>query len=198
MKSARTLITLCLLITAASLFAQTTPSQRLMTVNIPFAFSAGNATLPAGQYLLYTISPAWGIRFATIDGRHNAFVTRYPSTPANLRRTAGWCSIGMATSTFWSRSGLRATNWSAVLCPASGRRRLPAAAVLNRHSRSSHTPIAANEFAVIEPSGRVHRRALFSCRKDHTVRDAAALYSPQGWRAWTMWCIAHGHFSVRA
>ena len=89
MKSARTLVTLCLLITAATLFAQTTPSQRLMTVNIPFAFSAGDATLPAGQYLLYTISPDWGIRFATIDGRHNAFVNTLPnyrSTPSENTR----------------------------------------------------------------------------------------------------------------
>ena len=58
MKSARTLITICLLFTAAILFAQTTPSQRLMKINIPVAFSVGDAKLPAGQYLLYTISPA--------------------------------------------------------------------------------------------------------------------------------------------
>ena len=36
MKTARTLITICLLLTAATLIAQTTPSQRLMTVNVPF------------------------------------------------------------------------------------------------------------------------------------------------------------------
>ena len=89
MKSARTLITICLLLTAAAMFAQTTPSQRLMKVNIPFAFSAGAVKLPAGQYLLYTISPDWGIRFATIDGKHNAFVNtlpNYPSRPSENSR----------------------------------------------------------------------------------------------------------------
>jgi len=49
MKSARTLIAICLLLTAASLFAQTTPSQQLMTVNIPFAFGVEDQSLPAGQ-----------------------------------------------------------------------------------------------------------------------------------------------------
>ena len=83
MKTARTLISICLLVTAAAVFAQTTPSQRLMKVNIPFAFSAGDVKLPAGQYLLYTISPGWGIRFATIDGKHNAFVNTLPNYPSN-------------------------------------------------------------------------------------------------------------------
>ena len=82
MKCARILITICLLFTAATLFAQTTPSQRLMKVNIPFAFSVGDAKLPAGQYLLYTVNPDWGIRFATIDGKHNAFVNTLPSYPS--------------------------------------------------------------------------------------------------------------------
>ena len=81
MKSARILITICLLFATAALFAQT-GNQRLMKVNIPFAFSAGDAKLPAGQYLLYTISPDWGIRFATIDGKHNAFVNTLPNHPS--------------------------------------------------------------------------------------------------------------------
>ena len=88
MKSARILITICLLFATAALFAQT-GNQRLMKVNIPFAFSAGDAKLPAGQYLLYTISPDWGIRFATIDGKHNAFVNtlpNYPSKPSENSR----------------------------------------------------------------------------------------------------------------
>ena len=88
MKSARILITICLLFTTAALFAQT-GNQRLMKVNIPFAFSAGDAKLPAGQYLLYRISPDWGIRFATIDGKHNAFVNplpNYPSKPSENSR----------------------------------------------------------------------------------------------------------------
>ena len=81
MKSARTILTICLLFTAATVFAQTTPSHRLMKVNVPFAFSAGDAKLPAWQYLLYSINPDWGIRFATIDGKHNAFVNTLPNYP---------------------------------------------------------------------------------------------------------------------
>ena len=49
MKSARTILTICLLFTAATVFAQTTPSHRLMKVNIPFGFSAGYTKLPAAQ-----------------------------------------------------------------------------------------------------------------------------------------------------
>ena len=79
MKSARTLITLCLLITAATLFAQTTPSQRLMTVNIPFAFSAEGHSLPEGEYLVLTVTPERSIRIVSIDGKHSAIVNTLPN-----------------------------------------------------------------------------------------------------------------------
>src|SRR5215471_11828924 len=69
MKSARTLITICLLFTAATLFAQT-ESQRLMKVNIPFAFSAENHSLPEGEYL---------VRIVTADGKHTAIVNTLPN-----------------------------------------------------------------------------------------------------------------------
>ena len=82
MKSTRILITICLLFGTAALFAQT-GNQRLMKVNIPFAFCAGDTKLPAGQYLLSTITPDRGIRFATIDGRHNALVNTLPNYPSN-------------------------------------------------------------------------------------------------------------------
>jgi hypothetical protein len=49
MKNARTLITICLMFTAATLLAQTTVSQRLMTVKVPFAFAVEDHYLPAGQ-----------------------------------------------------------------------------------------------------------------------------------------------------
>jgi len=78
MKSARTLITICLLFTAATLFAQT-ESQRLMKVNIPFAFSAENHSLPEGEYLVLTVTPERSIRIVSADGKHTAIVNTLPN-----------------------------------------------------------------------------------------------------------------------
>jgi len=78
MKSARTLITICLLFTAATLFAQT-ESQRLMKVNIPFAFSAENHSLPEGEYLVLTVIPERSIRIVSADGKHTAIVNTLPN-----------------------------------------------------------------------------------------------------------------------
>ena len=79
MKSARTLITIALLFTAVSLFAQSTPSQRLMTVNIPFAFSIEGHALPAGEYLVLTVTPERSIRISSTDGKHSAVVNALPN-----------------------------------------------------------------------------------------------------------------------
>jgi hypothetical protein len=78
-KSARTLITICLLFTAATLFAQTTVSQRLMTVNVPFAFAVEDHSLPAGEYLVLTVTPERSIRITSIDGKHSAVVNDLPN-----------------------------------------------------------------------------------------------------------------------
>jgi hypothetical protein len=78
MKSARTLITICLLFTAAALFAQT-ESQRLMKVDIPFAFSVEDHSLPAGEYLVLTVTPERSIRIISIDGKHSAIVNDLPN-----------------------------------------------------------------------------------------------------------------------
>jgi hypothetical protein len=79
MKSARTLLTICLLLTAAALFAQTTPSQRLMKVNIPFAFSVEDRSLPEGEYLVLTVTPERSIRIVSADGKHTAIVNTLPN-----------------------------------------------------------------------------------------------------------------------
>jgi hypothetical protein len=79
MKSARTLITIALLFTAATLFAQTTPSQRLMTVNVPFAFAVEDHSLPAGEYLVFTVTPERSIRIVSADGKHSAIVNTLPN-----------------------------------------------------------------------------------------------------------------------
>ena len=78
MKTARTLITICLLLTAA-VFAQMTSSQRLMKVNIPFAFSVQDQSLPAGQYLVFTVTPQRSIRIVSANGKHSAIVNTLPN-----------------------------------------------------------------------------------------------------------------------
>jgi len=89
MKSARTLITICLLLTAVTLVAQTTPSQRLMKVNIPFSFGVEGASLPAGEYTIYTLTPERSVRIVSADGKHSAIVNtlpNYASSPSTNSR----------------------------------------------------------------------------------------------------------------
>jgi hypothetical protein len=78
MKTGRTLITICLLLTAA-VFAQMTSSQRLMKVNIPFAFGVQDQSLPAGQYLVFTVTPERSIRIVSANGKHSAIVNTLPN-----------------------------------------------------------------------------------------------------------------------
>ena len=79
MKTARTLIMICLLFTTATLLAQTTSSRQLMKVNIPFAFAVEDQSLPAGEYLILTVTPERSIRIASIDGKHSAVVNDLPN-----------------------------------------------------------------------------------------------------------------------
>jgi hypothetical protein len=78
MKSARTLITICLLFTAATLFAQT-ESKRLMKVNVPFSFAVEDHSLPAGEYTITTVTPERSIRIASADGKHSAVINTLPN-----------------------------------------------------------------------------------------------------------------------
>ena len=78
MKTGRTLITICLLLTAAG-FAQMRSSQQLMKVNIPFAFGVQDQSLPAGQYLVFTVTPERSIRIVSADGKHSAIVNTLPN-----------------------------------------------------------------------------------------------------------------------
>ena len=76
MKTARTLITICLLFAAtASLFAQTTPTRRLIKVDIPFAFGVEDRLLPAGKYTIFTVTPERSIRIVSANGKHSAIVS---------------------------------------------------------------------------------------------------------------------------
>jgi hypothetical protein len=80
MKSLRSQITICLLFTAAAitLSAQTT-NQRLMTVNIPFAFSVENHSLPEGEYTIFTVTPERSIRIVSSDGKDSVIVNTLPN-----------------------------------------------------------------------------------------------------------------------
>jgi hypothetical protein len=78
MKSARTLTTIYLVFTAVALFAQT-ESHRLMKVNIPFAFAVEDHSLPAGEYLVLTVTPERSIRIASTDGKYSAIVNTLPN-----------------------------------------------------------------------------------------------------------------------
>jgi hypothetical protein len=79
MKSARTLITICLLLTTAALFAQLSPSERLMKVNVPFAFGVEDRSLPSGEYTVFTITPERSIRLVSADGKHSAVINTRPN-----------------------------------------------------------------------------------------------------------------------
>ena len=78
MKSARTLITICLLFTAATIFGQV-ENRPLMKATIPFSFTVYNQTLPAGVYFVITVTPERSIRLASADGKHSAVVNDLPN-----------------------------------------------------------------------------------------------------------------------
>lgn len=88
MKSVRTLITICLLLTAATLFAQT-ENHQLMMVKIPVSFWIQDQFLPADEYNIFTVLPERAIRIASTDGRYSAVVNtlpNYASSPAENSR----------------------------------------------------------------------------------------------------------------
>jgi hypothetical protein len=73
MKSAGTMITICLLLTASTLFAQS-ESQRPMKVNVPFAFGVEDLSLPAGEYYIFTATRGRTIRIVSADGKYSAVI----------------------------------------------------------------------------------------------------------------------------
>lgn len=79
MKSIRILITISLLLTAATLFAQTESSQKLMKISVPFSFSVENHSLPSGEYFIYTVTPQRSVRIVSADGSHAVTVNTLPN-----------------------------------------------------------------------------------------------------------------------
>ncbi len=79
MTNLRNLITLPLLLTAVTLFAQTAGNQLLMKVNVPFAFTVDNQTLPAGRYDVKSVTPEHSIALISADGKHTFIVKDLPN-----------------------------------------------------------------------------------------------------------------------
>jgi hypothetical protein len=73
MKTARTLLTICLSLTATTLFAQS-ETQWLMKVHVPYSFSVADQTFPAGVYNIYSVTAARMIRITGVDGKHTTIV----------------------------------------------------------------------------------------------------------------------------
>jgi hypothetical protein len=88
MKSAGTVITICLLLIASTLFAQS-EDQRLMKVNVPFSFGVEDVSLPAGEYIIFTATPGRTIRIVSADGKYSAVIDTLlnrAEKPANKSR----------------------------------------------------------------------------------------------------------------
>lgn len=88
MKCAGARITICLLLTISTLFAQS-ESQRLMKANVPFAFGVEDCSLPAGEYTIFAAKPDRTIRIASTDGRYSVVVNtllNYAEKPAPKSR----------------------------------------------------------------------------------------------------------------
>ncbi len=67
MKSIRTLMTLCLFLAATHVFAQSEKGP-MLRVKVPFAFTVGDETFPAGNYLISTVQPERTLRIAGEGG----------------------------------------------------------------------------------------------------------------------------------
>ena len=78
MKATRTLITITLLLTAATLFAQI-ENRPLMKVNVPFSFTVDNQTLPAGVYFVKAVTPEHSISLTSDDSKHATIINDLPN-----------------------------------------------------------------------------------------------------------------------
>ena len=80
MKNARTLMIAVVLLAAVSVCSNAEDRQ-LVTANIPFAFTADNANLPAGDYTVSVMAPFNLIKLQSKDGRSVAMIAAL-ATPA--------------------------------------------------------------------------------------------------------------------
>ncbi len=77
MKSIRILVSLFLFAAATSLFAQM-DIRPLMKVNVPFQFSVGDHSMPAGEYLISSVQPERTIRISSVHGKNSAILAVSP------------------------------------------------------------------------------------------------------------------------
>jgi hypothetical protein len=80
-KQAYTLIAMIVLVGSLAVAAQAQTNSRIALVaNIPFKFSIGNKTLPAGEYTVRSISDDSStvvLRIQSLDGRTNAMLATF-------------------------------------------------------------------------------------------------------------------------
>ena len=98
-----------------------------MKVNVPFSFGVEGHSLPAGEYLVLTVTPERSIRITSIDGKHSAIVNTLPNYTKEPSTNSLSCSTSMATSTSCTRFGPSVRTWLVTRCRAGAQWRSPAA-----------------------------------------------------------------------
>ena len=89
MKNIRSLIAVTLLFaaTTATLYAQM-ENRTLMRVNVPFAFSAEDHTLPAGNYYVRSINPDHSMALVNADGGQSLIITYTPESAGSASQNS--------------------------------------------------------------------------------------------------------------
>ncbi len=77
MKTIRILVSFFFFAAATSLFAQM-EIRPLMKVNVPFQFSVGERSFPAGEYLISAVQPERTVRIVSASGNNSAIVQVMP------------------------------------------------------------------------------------------------------------------------
>lgn len=83
MKAIRILVSFFFFAAATSLFAQT-DIRPLMKVNVPFQFSVGERSLPAGEYVISSLQPERTIRISSAHGKDSAILAVLPLYKARV------------------------------------------------------------------------------------------------------------------
>jgi len=80
MKTIRMLLTIALLLGAASVYTQA-ESQTLLAVSIPFGFTVGDQNFPAGDYTVSDsfVHPETVIQLRSSDGKYFAVIQTHPT-----------------------------------------------------------------------------------------------------------------------
>ena len=124
MKNTRLLIAAVLLLSAACLEAQ---DRQLMTITVPFSFTAENVTLPAGSYRVSTLPPYNMIRMQSNDGHHVAAfpVIPTPSPESKQSKLVFHCLAGQyfLAQILEQRSGVHRDLHNASLARRAGKAR---------------------------------------------------------------------------